>query len=81
MTSGFQLFKRPVLESILEKGIYSRGPFFQTEMKAYCCNLNYAEVPIVYSMASHGVGAGSIKESLQQLGRLFELKRSGTLAI
>jgi dolichol-phosphate mannosyltransferase len=81
MTSGFQLFKREILEKILEKGIYSRGPFFQTEMKAYCHLRNFAEIPITYSMASHSVGAASIKESLQQLWRLFGLKRSGTLAI
>ncbi len=81
MTSGFQLFKSEVLRRILEKGIYSRGPFFQTEMKAYCLRLNFAEVPITYSMASHAVGAGSIKESLQQLYRLYQLKRSGELAI
>ncbi len=81
MTSGFQLFKREVLASILEKGIFSRGPFFQTEMKAYCQSLNYVEVPITYSMASHSVGAGSIKESLQQLWRLYRLKRAGTLSL
>jgi dolichol-phosphate mannosyltransferase len=81
MTSGFQLFKREILEKILQKGIYSRGPFFQTEMKAYCIRTNYAEVPITYSMASHAIGAASIKESFQQLWRLFALKRSGTLAI
>jgi dolichol-phosphate mannosyltransferase len=81
MTSGFQLFKREVLERILEKGIYSRGPFFQTEMKAYCYQLNFVEIPITYSMASHSIGAGSIKESLQQLWRLYRLKRSGVLSI
>jgi dolichol-phosphate mannosyltransferase len=81
MTSGFQLFKREVLEKILQKGIFSRGPFFQTEMKAYCDELNYAEVPITYSMASHSVGAASIRESLQQLWRLYRLKRSETLSI
>jgi len=81
MTSGFQLFKRDVLERILEKGIYSRGPFFQTEMKAYCYRLNYAETPITYSMASHSIGAGSIKESLQQLRRLYRLKRSASLSV
>lgn len=81
MTSGFQLFKREILESILDKGIYSRGPFFQTEMKAYCYKLNYAEVPITYSMASHSVGAGSIQESLQQLWRLYKLKRAGSLSL
>jgi dolichol-phosphate mannosyltransferase len=81
MTSGFQLFKREILASVLEKGIFSRGPFFQTEMKAYCQSLNYVEVPITYSMASHSVGAGSIKESLQQLWRLYRLKRAGTLSL
>jgi dolichol-phosphate mannosyltransferase len=81
MTSGFQLFKREVLEQILEKGIHSHGPFFQTEMKAYCYRKNTAEVPIIYSMASHSVGAGTIQESLSQLLRLFKLKRAGALAI
>lgn len=81
MTSGFQLFRREILEKILTKGIYSRGPFFQTEMKAYCCLTNFAEVPITYSMASHAVGPGSIGESLRQLRRLYQLKRSGLLAI
>jgi dolichol-phosphate mannosyltransferase len=81
MTSGFQLFKGEVLEKILTKGIYSRGPFFQTEMKAYCYHLHFAEIPITYSMASHAVGSASIKESFQQLWRLFELRRSGKLAI
>lgn len=79
MTSGFQLFKKEVLVDILEKGIFSRGPFFQTEMKAYCHHLNYTEIPITYSMASHSVGAGSIKESLTQLRRLYRMKRSGSL--
>jgi dolichol-phosphate mannosyltransferase len=81
MTSGFQLFKREVLVDILAKGIFSRGPFFQTEMKAYCHKLNYTEIPITYSMASHSVGAGSIKESLTQLRRLYRLKQAGSLYI
>jgi dolichol-phosphate mannosyltransferase len=81
MTSGFQLFRREILEKILAKGIFSRGPFFQTEMKAYCMNLRIAEVPIVYSMASHNVQMSSIRESFEQLGRLFALKRSRSLSL
>lgn len=81
MTSGFQLFRREVLEKILAKGIFSKGPFFQTEMKSYCLNLRIAEVPIVYSAASHNVAMGSIRESFQQLSRLFALKRAGTLPL
>lgn len=81
MTSGFQLFRSEILDKILAKGIFSRGPFFQTEMKAYCTDLKVAEVPIVYSMASHNVAMGSVRESFEQLGRLFALKRSRSLSI
>ncbi len=81
MTSGFQLFRSEILKRVMAKGIMSRGPFFQTEMKAYCADLNVAEVPIVYSMASHNIGTGSIRESFEQLGRLFALKRSRSLSI
>src|SRR5207302_9344077 len=35
MTSGFELFKREALEAILSRDILSRGPFFQTEIKAF----------------------------------------------
>ena len=81
MTSGFQLFKKEILERILDKGIFSRGPFFQTEMKAYCFQMNFTEIPITYSMASHSVGTGTIMDSLRQLWRLFRLKMSGSLSI
>jgi dolichol-phosphate mannosyltransferase len=81
MTSGFQLFRRDVLERILQKGIVSRGPFFQTEMKAYCQGLHVAEVPITYSMASHAVGMASLRESLVQLKRLYRLKNKDMLTI
>ena len=81
MTSGFQLFRRQILEQILAKGIFSRGPFFQTEMKAYCKDLRIAEVPIVYSMASHNVQMSSIRESFEQLARLFALKRARSLSL
>lgn len=81
MTSGFQLFRREILEKILEKGICSRGPFFQTEMKAYCYNTRFAEVPITYSMASHNVKMTSIRESFRQLRRLALLKKANALSI
>lgn len=56
MTSGFQLFSRAAIQGILDRGIRSRGPFFQTEMKAYCQKLRIAEVPITYSGANHSIG-------------------------
>lgn len=81
MTSGFQLFRAPVLRQILEKGIHSKGPFFQTEMKAYCARLSYTEVPITYRAANHAVGSQHIKESFKQLQRLRQLKRCNQLYI
>jgi dolichol-phosphate mannosyltransferase len=81
MTSGFQLFRAEVLEKILEKGLFSRGPFFQTEMKAYCSKLNFVELPITYRAASHSIGSSAVKESFTQLQRLRELKRTGQLYI
>lgn len=81
MTSGFQLFQRDVLERILEKGVCSRGPFFQTEMKVYCSNLLVAEMPITYRSASHGVGTRAVRESFVQLRRLMELRRAKALYI
>jgi dolichol-phosphate mannosyltransferase len=79
MTSGFQLFRRSALEAALAKGIRSKGPFFQTEIKAYCRNLWFAEVPITYDAGSHGVGPRAIGESLINLGRLFRRRWSGEL--
>ena len=79
MTSGFQLFSRSAIENILQRGIRSRGPFFQTEMKAYCLRLNVAEVPITYSGANHSIGQAAIKDALAGLWRLYQLRRQGRL--
>jgi dolichol-phosphate mannosyltransferase len=81
MTSGFQLFRAPVLEQVLRKKLFSRGPFFQTEMKDYCAKLNIVEIPITYRAASHAVGSNHIKESFIQLQRLLALKRANALFI
>jgi dolichol-phosphate mannosyltransferase len=79
MTSGFELFSRKTLERVLERGIHSRGPFFQTEIKTYCRNLKTCEVPIHYTSASHDVGQSALSDSFKNLWRLFRLGRSGQL--
>ncbi len=71
MTSGFELFSRPALELALEKGIRSKGPFFQTELKAHCRHLDVGEVPIEYASGSHEVGSHAVAESLKNLWALF----------
>ncbi len=79
MTSGFELFSRPVLQNLMDKGINSQGPFFQTELKTYCRGLRWAEVPIQYRAASHNISNASIKDAFANLWRLFRLRVSGQL--
>jgi dolichol-phosphate mannosyltransferase len=79
MTSGFELFSRGALQAALARGVHSRGPFFQTEIKTYCRNLKIAEVPIHYRAASHDVGKSAIKDSFKNLWRLYRLRRKGQL--
>ncbi len=79
MTSGFELFSRDALKYVLSKGIYSRGHFFQTEIKIHCRNLRVAEVPIHYRAASPGVDTSVLKDSLYHLWRMYRLRRRGQL--
>lgn len=79
MTSGFQLFRRDVLEMILERGIVSRAHFFQTEMKTYCRKLRLVEVPIHYQAASPRLGSSAVGDAFHHLFRLFRLRLKGEL--
>ena len=79
MTSGFELFSRPVLQKVLARGIRSRGPFFQTEIRTYCKNLRAVEVPILYRAPSHDLNNSSLKDAFINLWRLFGLRVSGRL--
>ena len=74
MTSGFELFSRETLNMIIGRGIHSRAHFFQTEIKTYCRNLKFVEVPITYKAASARLGTSSIKEAFRQLWRMFLLR-------
>jgi len=79
MTSGFELFRRDVLDMVLARGIQSRAHFFQTEIKAHCRKLNVVEVPITYRFASGRLGSTAIFDSLKQLFRLFRMRLTGKL--
>jgi dolichol-phosphate mannosyltransferase len=79
MTSGFEMFTRPALEEVLNKGIQSKGPFFQTEIKVYCRNFQISEVPIHYRAASHSINSRVLKDSFSNLWRLFRLRVQGEL--
>jgi dolichol-phosphate mannosyltransferase len=79
MTSGFEMFSKPALTAVLERGIRSQGPFFQTEIKAYCRKFSWSEVPITYRSPSHNINSWSLKDAFQNLWRLFQLTRAGHL--
>ena len=72
MTSGYEAFQRHVLENINLDQIMSTGHMYQTEMRFYCRNLNWVEVPIHYVGSSTGLKASSVKEALSIL---FKLKK------
>jgi len=80
MTSGFQMFRHSALAAILDNGLKSRGPFFQTEMKIYARNLKICEVPITYAAPPRGVRQGSISDALSVLLTLFIDRVRGKLA-
>lgn len=79
MTSGFEMFTRPVLEEVLNRGVKSRGHFFQTEIKAHCRKFRITEVPIHYRSASDSVNNMVIKDAFSNLWRLFRLRVQGGL--
>jgi len=79
MTSGFELFSRSALQYVLERGVHSRGHFFQTEIKAHCHALRLAEVPIHYRAASASVNGAVLKDAIGDLWRLFRARLSGEL--
>jgi dolichol-phosphate mannosyltransferase len=74
MTSGFELFTRDALESVLAGGLASKGPFFQTEIKIACRHMRVAQVPIEYRTSGESVSASAIAESFAVLIR-FALRR------
>ena len=79
MTSGFEMFTRAALQGLLDRGIQSRGHFFQTEIKVYCRNLRVVEVPIHYRVTSRNVNAAVITDAFRNLFRLFKERLTGNL--
>ncbi len=79
MTSGFEMFTRQSLAEVLEKGIRSKGHFFQTEIKAYCRKMKVVEVPIHYRRPSENVNAAVLLDSFKNLFALFLRRLKGRL--
>ena len=71
MTSGYQMFSARALQHVIDCGIKSQGPFFQTEIKTYCKNMKIAEVPINYDSPSRKISRNEIMDAITCLCRLF----------
>jgi dolichol-phosphate mannosyltransferase len=79
MTSGFEMFTNQALTKVIEKGIRSKGHFFQTEIKTYCRKMRVIEVPIHYQRPSQNVNAAILLDSFKNLFALFVRRIKGQL--
>ncbi len=70
MTSGFEAFQRHVLQKLDLDRFLSKGHIYQTEMRFYCRNLKYKEVPIHYIAGGSSLKMKSVKEALAVLFKL-----------
>ena len=73
MTSGFEAFKREVLEKFEFDNFLSTGHMYQTEMRFYCRNYHTVEVPIHYTAGKSSLKFKSVTEALKIL---FKLKKN-----
>ena len=70
MTSGYSLYSKQCLQEILDIGINSKSPFFQSEMRYIVKNKNYNLIPISYKSPTHNINFSSIQDSLFNLYKL-----------
>lgn len=73
MTSGFEAFRREILENMNLDNFLSTGHMYQTEMRFYCRNRKTVEVPICYVAGGSSLKASSVTEALKIL---FQLKKN-----
>jgi glycosyltransferase involved in cell wall biosynthesis len=72
-TSGFQAFKKEILDQFNFDEFLSKGHMYQTEMRFYCRNYKTIEVPIHYIGSKSSIRFKSVTEALRIL---FQLKNN-----
>lgn len=68
MTSGYQGFKRHIVEKLIHYSFRSTAHFYQTEVRYLLRNTKSLEIPIYYRSPSPRVHWQSIRNSFQVLG-------------
>jgi dolichol-phosphate mannosyltransferase len=77
LTSGFQLFSARALRRVVDSGLRSRGPFFQTEIKVLLRDCRKEEVPITYVPTGQAVRPAALRDALGMLFALFRQRLTG----
>lgn len=77
MTSGYQGFRRNVLERLVRHSLRSRAHFYQTEVRYLLRHEKLIEVPIHYRAPSPRVSQGAIKNSLAVLAYYTAMRMIG----
>jgi dolichol-phosphate mannosyltransferase len=67
MTSGYQAFRRSVLEKVVAHPLRSKAHFYQTELRHLLRRQKWIEVPIHYRAPSPRVSRNAIRNSLAVL--------------
>lgn len=81
MTSGYQAFRRDVLERLLQRPLLSKAHFYQTEVRYLLRKEKAIEVPIHYRAPSPRVSRKAIVNSFAVLGHYTLLRMTGRAAV
>jgi dolichol-phosphate mannosyltransferase len=78
-TSGFQGFKRCIVEKFLTYPLLSEAHFFHPEMRCLLRHQKYVEIPIHYRAPSPRVSHKAVSNSIKVLLHYFKLRVAGKL--
>jgi dolichol-phosphate mannosyltransferase len=70
MTGGFQSYRRETLEYVLERGLFSKGGFFQTEIKSMVSPMKWREIPIDYGNTTETIPFRYVIDGVKGIFRL-----------
>ncbi len=73
MTSGYQCFTQEAIQYVLDRGIQSKGAFFQTEMKYWVSKFRWFEIPINYGNTAATVPTRYLSDATKGFVRLLKL--------
>ena len=67
MTSGFEAFRRDVIEHLVSYPLRSQAHFYQTEVRHLARRRKWVEIPIAYRAPSPSVRGASVRNAVAAL--------------